>query len=145
MTDSRRVGNSEEADEALQEPKEDSATLETPDEVAKVTEEVVEVVSAADPRPDGRGATAWGMEVEGAARDSDEAVEGPLRRRVDEVLEEAVHPHLPFSDAVEGGVEVCLEEVEMAVLRPLRRRPSSRRALLWRWLPSHFGDRGWRL
>ena len=152
MTDSKRAGNSEEVDEALRELTEGSATRETPDEVAKVIEEVVEAASAAAPHPHGRGprgrcrgTTAGVMGVEEAARDSDEAVEGPLRRRVDEVLEEAVHPHLPFSDAVEGGVEVCLEEVGMAVPRPQRRRPSSRLALLWRWLPSHFGDRGWRL
>ena len=77
--------------------------------------------------------------AEGAeAVEADEAVEGV-------VLEDAgLRRHHRVLRLLEG-VEVCLEEVEMAVPRPQRRRPSSRLALLWRWLQSHFGDRGWRL
>ena len=49
LMDPRTGGKSGEVDEALLEPEEVPATRETPDEVVKGTEEVVEVASAADP------------------------------------------------------------------------------------------------
>ena len=152
MKDPRTDENSVEVDEALLEPGEAPATRETPDEVVKGTEGVVEVASAADPRCRGREplekdleAGGWGRRDAEVEEDSDWMAGDPARRFVDGVLEEAVHPHPPVRVAVEGGVEVFQEEVEMEEPHPPRRQPSSKQASLWRWPRSRFGDRGWRL
>ena len=139
MKDPRTDGNSVEVGEGLLEPGEVPATRETPDEVVKETGEVVEVASAADPHRRGRESLGKDLEAEGWGRrgaeveeDSDWMAGDPARRPVDEVLEEAVHPHPPVRVAVEGGVEVFQEEVETGELHPPRRRPSSMQASLWR-------------
>ena len=139
MKDPRTDENSVEVDEALLEPGEAPATRETPDEVVKETEEVVEVASAADPHRRGRESLGKDLEAEGwgrrgaeVAEDSDWMVGAQAHRLVDEVLEEAVHPHPPVRVAVEEGVEVFQEEVETGELRPPRRQLSSKQASLWR-------------
>ena len=139
MMGPRTDGSSGEVDEALLEPEEVPATRETPDEVVKATEGVVEVASAADPRCRGRESFGMDLEAEGwgrsgaaVAEDSDWIVGDPARRLVDEVLEEAVHPHPPVRVAVEEGVGVFQEEVETGELRPPRRQLSSKQASLWR-------------
>ena len=112
----------------------------TPGEVAEGTEgaeEVVEEASTAKLHPHAREPLRKDLEIKekegdavGAAEAFDELVEAALHLPVDEVLPEAVHPHLLVSVVVEGAVGAFLEEVETAEPHPQRRRRLSMRVSL---------------